>query len=72
MWARFEMWPRAETKFHWYAYEGNKYRKTCSPRFCVTNIGGGWTTRERPRCADRCKRCVAVLERREKDEDAAR
>ena len=64
------MWARIDGgKYHWFEYNisNYNYRAACGER--EEYLGRGWLRRDQPRHADRCKRCVAALERR-KDENA--
>lgn len=46
------------------------YPPLCSGAFVINEWAWNKTQRKQPAHKDRCQRCVAALERREKDEDA--
>ena len=76
MWAReSDCWGR--TKFHWFerkaSYSPEFFRPLCNENSPVWEgyMDGVMICRRQPRKADRCKRCIAALARRER-EDAER
>ena len=74
MWACQHNWMGTLVgKYHWFEAETKDEFSMFSP-LCKTNVrmyrsGVMFSKRKQPRHADRCKRCVAALERR-KDENA--
>ena len=66
MWAR---WVDLR-KYHAFDYVGSgHWAQACRGRYPIV-LRWGWIRSARPRIKDRCKRCVAALARRAKDEDA--
>ena len=76
MWARKTTWfGESHGKYHWFRKEardpGSMRAALCDPGVRMYPGAYSINRRKQPRRADRCKRCVAALERR-KDVNANR